>query len=174
MKLRITCVIATLAMALASSANSASPPTLNTIFGPVVNTIYGPVKGTLTPGVTEFLGVRYAAPPTGNLRWTPPQPPITGYSVERGGIRRKHLQIETRPHGRKNGISVFNSAKNKSCCTDGPCGARKLPPIRHEQAEECVDMVDGPYRRHNPKFDSNGVSHVEILPVPPSPPSPTP
>jgi len=75
MKLRITSVIAALAMALASSANSASPPVVNTIFGPVVNTIYGPVKGTLTPGVTEFLGVRYAAPPTGNLRWTPPQPP---------------------------------------------------------------------------------------------------
>ena len=75
MKLSITSVIAAFAMALASSANSASPPVVNTIFGPVVRTIYGPVKGTLTPGVTEFLGVRYAAPPTGNLRWTPPQPP---------------------------------------------------------------------------------------------------
>jgi para-nitrobenzyl esterase len=75
MKLFITSVIAAFAIALASAANSASPPVLNTIFSPVVNTIYGPVKGTLTPGVTEFLGVRYAAPPTGNLRWTPPQPP---------------------------------------------------------------------------------------------------
>jgi para-nitrobenzyl esterase len=75
MKRSITGVIAAFAMALASSANSASFPLLNTIFAPVVNTIYGPVKGTLTPGVAEFLGVRYAAPPTGNLRWTPPQPP---------------------------------------------------------------------------------------------------
>jgi len=75
MKLRITSVIAAFAMALASSANSASPPVVNMMFGPVVNTIYGPVKGTLAPGLTEFLGVRYAAPPTGNLRWTPPQPP---------------------------------------------------------------------------------------------------
>jgi para-nitrobenzyl esterase len=75
MKLSITSIIAAFAMAFASSANSASPPVANAIFGPVVNTIYGPVKGTLTPGVIEFLGVRYAAPPTGNLRWTPPQPP---------------------------------------------------------------------------------------------------
>jgi para-nitrobenzyl esterase len=75
MKLCIIGVIAAFAMALASSANAASPPVVNTNFGPVVRTIYGPVKGTLTPGVAEFLGVRYAAPPTGNLRWTPPQPP---------------------------------------------------------------------------------------------------
>src|SRR5271154_64327 len=83
MKLFITSIIAAFAIALASTANSATPPVVNTIFGPVVNTIfgpvvntiYGPVKGTLTAGVTEFLGVRYAAPPTGNLRWTPPQPP---------------------------------------------------------------------------------------------------
>jgi para-nitrobenzyl esterase len=42
---------------------------------PVANTTYGPVKGTLTPGVAEFLGVRYAASTAGNLRWTPPKPP---------------------------------------------------------------------------------------------------
>ena len=60
-------VVAACAMALASSASAHSSP--------VINTIYGPVKGTLTPGVAEFLGVRYAAPPTGSLRWMPPQPP---------------------------------------------------------------------------------------------------
>ena len=75
MKLCLTSVIAAFAMALASSANAAPPSVVNTNFGPVVRTVYGPVEGTLTPGVAEFLGVRYAAPPTGNLRWTPPQPP---------------------------------------------------------------------------------------------------
>jgi Carboxylesterase family len=60
-------VIAACVVALASPASAHSSP--------VINTIYGPVKGTLTPGVVEFLGVRYAAPPTGSLRWMPPQPP---------------------------------------------------------------------------------------------------
>jgi len=67
MKRCVTGVIAACAMALALSASAGSFP--------VVKAIYGPVKGTLTPGVAEFLGVRYAAPPTGSLRWTPPQPP---------------------------------------------------------------------------------------------------
>ena len=67
MKKCITGAIAACAMALAWSASASSFP--------VVKTIYGPVKGTLTPGVAEFLGIRYAAPPTGDLRWRPPQSP---------------------------------------------------------------------------------------------------
>ena len=42
--------------------------------GPIVETTEGPVIGLERNGVYEFLGIPYAAPPTGPLRWMPPQP----------------------------------------------------------------------------------------------------
>ncbi len=42
-----------------------------------VNTQYGPVTGQTNGGIQSFLGIPYAAPPTGNLRWKPTEAPTT-------------------------------------------------------------------------------------------------
>jgi para-nitrobenzyl esterase len=42
--------------------------------GPVVQTANGAVRGAVGTQYTEFLGIPYAAPPVGGLRWKAPQP----------------------------------------------------------------------------------------------------
>ena len=42
--------------------------------GTLVQTHSGPVCGVTTKGQTNYLDIRYAAPPVGALRWAPPQP----------------------------------------------------------------------------------------------------
>ena len=42
--------------------------------GPVAGTADGAVHGLVNGAVDEFLGIPYAAPPVGALRWEPPQP----------------------------------------------------------------------------------------------------
>ncbi len=41
---------------------------------PAIVTESGPLKGVINGNISEFLGIPYAAPPVGNLRWMPPQP----------------------------------------------------------------------------------------------------
>jgi len=41
---------------------------------PEARTQNGRITGIVADGMREFLGIRYAAPPTGPLRWQPPQP----------------------------------------------------------------------------------------------------
>ncbi len=49
---------------------------------PIV-TLDGPVEGFVKGGITQFLGIPYAKPPVGDLRWRPPQPVAKWESVRK-------------------------------------------------------------------------------------------
>jgi para-nitrobenzyl esterase len=59
--------------ALAGTAHS-QPSRKNVAVGTVVRTRAGVIMGTVSGNVLRFLGVPYAAPPVGALRWRAPQP----------------------------------------------------------------------------------------------------
>ncbi|TYK44152.1 carboxylesterase/lipase family protein [Actinomadura decatromicini] len=82
-KLRWPIVIAAAAAAtMFTSPVSAAPVAPSTTLsettdcasGTTVSTDKGSVCGTVSDGVASWLGIRYAAPPVGRLRWAPPEP----------------------------------------------------------------------------------------------------
>jgi para-nitrobenzyl esterase len=63
-----------IALGLMVAAGALTAPVQAQAASPLkVETKEGPVKGFLKDGVADFLGIPYAAPPVGNLRWNPPQ-----------------------------------------------------------------------------------------------------
>jgi len=78
-RLRRTAIFAVAAASVAATvlgvgaAGAAASPASGTA-NPIVHVDGGLVRGADAAGVDSFLGLPYAAPPTGNLRWRPPQP----------------------------------------------------------------------------------------------------
>jgi para-nitrobenzyl esterase len=64
------------AAAIAACSGSASAPTSASRHSPlVVRTADGQIQGKAAASTDEYLGIPYAAPPVGPLRWRPPQLP---------------------------------------------------------------------------------------------------
>lgn len=62
-----------LSIAAAVALFSPAAPAARAQEKPIVVTLKGPVRGTVSAaGIREFLGIPYAVPPVGNLRWRPP------------------------------------------------------------------------------------------------------
>ena len=74
MKRHLAATLASLAALTIGSAAAAQQPTLANAT-PVVETEGGSVQGLEQGGIDAFLGVRYAAPPLGELRFQPPAKP---------------------------------------------------------------------------------------------------
>ena len=77
--------------------------------GDRVKTAHGTVEGISTEsGVQAYLGIPFAAPPTGELRWRPPQP-VTNWtgtrSANRFGPRCMQAPLFADMNFRSNGMS---------------------------------------------------------------------
>jgi para-nitrobenzyl esterase len=91
---------------------------------PVVITHDGAVRGFNIEGMRAFLGLPYARPPVGQLRWRPPQPPASWHGVRDGTKYAKHCA--------QNGAGAFGTSSVDEDCLylnvyTPPHVGRKLP-----------------------------------------------
>lgn len=69
-------------------------------------TEYGPVRGSIANGAVGYLGIPYAAPPTGNLRWAPPAAPTPWTET---------LDADTRPRACPQVIPILGAQTEEDC-----------------------------------------------------------
>jgi para-nitrobenzyl esterase len=89
--------------ALAGCATSAGPAPAGATAaagGLVATTQSGAVRGKVAGGIREFLGIPYAAPPAGALRWHAPEPPAHWTGVRAATAFAPHCPQPASPFGR--------------------------------------------------------------------------
>ena len=72
--LTVLAVASPAALATGSDSPASQPATSLGTGRVVVPTPDGALRGIRAHNVDSFLGIRYAQPPTGRLRWVPPKP----------------------------------------------------------------------------------------------------
>jgi para-nitrobenzyl esterase len=99
----------------ASKSASANPDT-----PPVVATADGTVRGQAVAATDEFLGIPYAAPPVGALRWQPPRPPAPWPGIRAATSYAPHCPQPSSTFGQASTsedclyLNVFTPAANKA------------------------------------------------------------
>jgi para-nitrobenzyl esterase len=73
----------------------------------VIPTDRGPVRGSETPAVKQYLGIPYATPPVGDLRWRPPRP----HARWRTPLAATHFAN----HCPQQGSSIGGASANEDC-----------------------------------------------------------
>ena len=79
-------LVLSLAATAFAGAAQAEAPTATTAAGPAAKIKQGALRGATVEGVETFLGIPYAAPPVGDLRWRPPAT-AAGWSGERDATK---------------------------------------------------------------------------------------
>ncbi|MGB6578836.1 MAG: carboxylesterase family protein [Streptosporangiaceae bacterium] len=124
---------------------------------PVVGTANGAVRGTSNGSVNEFLGIPYAAPPVGALRWQPPQPAANWSGVRDATQFAPHCPQPASPFGQASTsedclfLNVFTPSRQEA-------GAHPVMVWIHGGA-----LVSGESNDYNPtKLVEEGVTVVTI------------
>ncbi|WP_435154225.1 carboxylesterase/lipase family protein [Amycolatopsis sacchari] len=89
---------------------------------PHAHTRAGVVRGSSADGVDSFLGIPYAAPPTGDLRWRPPAPPVPWTGVRDATAYGNRCPAAASTNGPR--------SETEDCLylnVQRPSGAKKLP-----------------------------------------------
>jgi para-nitrobenzyl esterase len=90
-------LLAGLTAAAASAGPASAGPAART--GPIALTRDGAVRGLITGNTSEFLGIPYAAPPVGALRWRPPRPAVPWAGVRDATSFGPHCPQSASPFG---------------------------------------------------------------------------
>ena len=113
----IAAAACTSATATPSASKSASK---NHSTSPVVATAGGAVRGKAVAAGDEFLGIPYAAPPVGALRWQPPRPAAPWHGIRAATGYAPHCPQPSSTFGQASTsedclyLNVFTPAKNKT------------------------------------------------------------
>jgi para-nitrobenzyl esterase len=101
-RIRIAAAVSLAAALMAGvggASASAAPPGQGTARGPVVRTADGWVQGKTADAMAEYLGVPYAAPPVGALRWQPPRPAAPWRGIREATSFAPHCPQPASPFG---------------------------------------------------------------------------